>query len=525
MIKELVELIIDRNRSIVVNGKALNFTVVKEIFIDEEINNHTSLQLHGDLPMNEGVSVGQEIKVTAVNNSNELAGMLRSDLLFTGVIEKVETTGSFITIEAKSFSIALDRKKRKRSFQDIKKTYDDVIKVIKNEGKYDKFNFILPSKNNKTIDNLLIQYDETDWEFLKRIVSHFNEAIVIENGKSSDKDGGGSGEKKWNIWTGFVAEGSKPLDKANYIIKGNENLKESYLLVSSRVKYEVGSLITNIGKTYLVAKVKISYVNSIITYEYRMVEKDKLNIPKQNNLNISGESVLAEVVEVGTGENLTRVRVDFVFEDTIVKKGEKEEKPKLEPEEEGNTRTGWNKYWFKFATPYSSGNGGIYFMPELKDRLLINFINSNEDSGFAGESLREKNELQEKKPEVVHKRIKISTGQQIMLSKELEKVMLIGNDDRTVFADVVKDHIRFVADESEAVLKKDLITLKNAENTVQMNPDGILLQAGDSTVKMAKDGISLKIGDAKITMKNGGIEIKCGGSGISIANGKVNVKG
>lgn len=525
MLKELIELTIDRNKSITCEGIPVNFTLIKEITVTEGINEHTGFRLVGETVEGSKFSVGEEIKVIAFTNTNSILNILRKDMIFAGVIEKIEILGSHITIEAKSFSVELDRKKKKRSFQDIKKTYEDLVNVVKEEGKYDKFNFIYHDVNNKPLDQLFVQYDETDWEFLKRVCSTLGKGIVIENGKSLENESTKTKDKKWNIWFAFEADGTRPLESTSFITKGKENHKERYLIISTKKKHEIGYLLTCEGRTYIVSKSKITYVNSIVNYEYRLVEKDKFVIPKISNLNIAGQSVLAEVVEVGTGENLTRVRVDFVFENTNLKKDEKEDDPILESKEAGNTRKAWDKYWFKFATPYSSSNGGIYFMPELKDRLLVNFINSNEDSGFAGESLRDKNELQETQSEVVHKRIKISTGQQIMLSKELEKVMLIGNEDRTVFADVVKDHIRFVADESEAVLKKELIILKNCENTVQMNPDGMLLQTGDSTVKMTSDGISLKIGDAEITMKNGGIEIKCGGGGISIANGKVNVKG
>ena len=39
----------------------------------------------------------------------------------------------------------------------MKKTYQDILDVIEKEGQYEKFNFVLSEKSNKTIDNLLIQ--------------------------------------------------------------------------------------------------------------------------------------------------------------------------------------------------------------------------------------------------------------------------------------------------------------------------------------------------------------------------------
>lgn len=478
MFKGLVELIVSRDESVLINGVPLIFTGYDEMIIEEEINNHTSLVLRGESLFNKDVRVGQEISVTAVGNINN-ALIKRRDLLFTGVIEKVETIESFITIEAKSFSIELDRKKRKRSFQDINKKYSDMLKVIQEEGKYDKFHFILPEKNDRIVENLLVQYDETDWEFLKRIVSHFNEAIIIENGKSTEEKQSVKGEKKWTIWAGFVAEATKALDPTNYKITGSVNLKDNYIIASTKLKYEIGNLISDNSKIYIIIKSKLTLINNIITYEYKMVEKEKLNLYKQNNSNIAGKSVLAEVVEVGTKENLTRVRVDFVFDN---------EEGNVESQEKGYTRSGDKKYWFKFATPYSGSDSGIYFMPEIKDKLLINFINGHEDNGFAGESLRDGNKYNDKSPEVVHKRIKISTGQQILLSKELEKVRIIGNEDRTVFADFVKDYIKFSAEGSSATLKKDSISLTVGDSSIIMTKEGIELKAGSSSIKLSKGG-------------------------------------
>ena len=79
-----------------------------------------------------------------------------------------------------------------------------------------------------------------------------------------------------------------------------------------------------------------------------------------------------------------------------------------------------------------------------------------------------KNTLEEKDTDEAHKRIMIPTGQQVILSKSLEKVMLLGNKERTVFIDVVKDHIRLVADEAEALFQKDGISFHVGNSNIIM---------------------------------------------------------
>lgn len=470
-----LELIIASGKSIIINGKKIEIIGIEEVTIKEEVNNHSNLNLSFSTTESNIINVGEEISIKAVSNSN--AVIFRNDLIFSGIIEKVEIRDNIVKLEAKSFSIELDRVKRKRTFQDKEKTYKDIIDAVVKESKYNKFKFIISQNCNKPIEKLIIQYDETDWEFLKRIMSHLGESIIIENGISYDKEiAENNKDKKWAICLGFLDDGKRDLHKPKYLVKGSVNLKEDYLLSSSSAKYEIGHYISHNEKLYIVTKSNIKNDGNVIIYEYTMVSKEKFISNRIKNQNIAGETILAEVVEAGTGENLTRVRVDFIF-DKIP-----------ESKVPDNTRNAWNKHWFRLSTPYAGEGTGMYFMPEKGDKLLITFMNSEEENSFAGESIRDDNKFIDRNTELVHKRIKISTGQQVMLSKELEKVMLIGNDDRTVYEDVTKDHVRIVADESEGIFQKDVISLQVGESRIVLGPDSIEIKCGSSHIKLDKSG-------------------------------------
>ena len=72
-------------------------------------------------------------------------------------------------LEGDSYSLILDLKKKKRSFQDKNLTYRSLIGNIANEN---KCNTIFMGDFSKTLDIPFIQYNETDWEFIKRLSSY-----------------------------------------------------------------------------------------------------------------------------------------------------------------------------------------------------------------------------------------------------------------------------------------------------------------------------------------------------------------
>ncbi len=59
-----------------------------------------------------------------------------------------------------------------RTYQNSSIKYRDIIKSILSN--YINGNYIVTAENNKNIENLVLQYKESNWEFIKRFV---NEAM------------------------------------------------------------------------------------------------------------------------------------------------------------------------------------------------------------------------------------------------------------------------------------------------------------------------------------------------------------
>lgn len=494
-----IELTLDRVRSLEINNVITPCLSLTNVEVIRKISEHTTLKISGSISLEgkEAIkgNIGKNIRVFAFQN----VGGISADVIFAGIIENIELvsgplTSSF-TIEAKSFSIELDRKKRKRSFQDIKKSYADIINVVETEGKYNEILRLIPSKkmDGEELGKLLIQYEETDWEFLKRIFSHLEMPLIVEDGMAEISDYTMNSEymsqKKWSIWLGMPERSQHEFNGKS--ISEVSNHKESYIKSVMSGRFELGERINYYGTSYFIIEAHTRFIGNIIETEYKMVKKDAIKIIPISS-NMIGKGILAEVIEIGTSENLTRVRVDFIFENTLPADKEYDENI-IESKLKDNTRASWEKYWFRYSTSYSGTNSGIYMMPEVKDKVIIYFTNNNENSGYAGESIRMENTLNEDDPDIQHKRIMIPTGQQIILSEKLNKVRILGNKDRSVYIDTLTDTIDFTSGEAQGVLKND----------------GISFQIGDSKIVMNKDKLTISCGSSAITMDSGGkVDIK-----------------
>ncbi len=105
----------------------------------------------------------------------------RQESLFSGLIDGAElkSVGNYTVLELKAVSYLwqMDIRKRSRSFQDISRTYRDIVEEVAGEYGF-KVNWNLP---DRALPGPLIQYQETDWQFLSRIVSHLGGGLLPED--------------------------------------------------------------------------------------------------------------------------------------------------------------------------------------------------------------------------------------------------------------------------------------------------------------------------------------------------------
>lgn len=108
-------------------------------------------------------------------------------MLFHGPIRRLDiqcVRGVYtLQAEACSYTWAMDIERKRRPFQRVDMTYADVIEEVLQD--YPHANMQDHATNHARIGGLIMQYDETDWQFIKRLASHFGAVVVPDAASGS----------------------------------------------------------------------------------------------------------------------------------------------------------------------------------------------------------------------------------------------------------------------------------------------------------------------------------------------------
>ena len=106
-----------------------------------------------------------------------------SELLFAGIIEKLlcHKEGRLLTVLICGISetAKLDREKKKQSFQKAEMTYRQVVQKVTQNTQ--AAGIVWNIRDDKSIGTPLIQYEETDWEFIRRAASATGNGVLPES--------------------------------------------------------------------------------------------------------------------------------------------------------------------------------------------------------------------------------------------------------------------------------------------------------------------------------------------------------
>lgn len=344
-----------------VNG--YNLEAIKSLKIETNINEHALLKLTGIL---KNEVKDSDISSTTNNKTIEVCYVENeSTTLFYGVVTNIEINAELdvytLNLEAKSMSYLMDIKLKSKSFQNISMTTHGLIDTIMQE--YSDSSYILNIPDEE-VKELLIQYEETDWEFLKRIASKYNEGLF------PSMDG------KVIQFVMAVPEQAKELkgENINYKIYKDLNsykyMLENYLQDASEAdyityeieNYEILKLGDNIqfqGQAFYIYEGIYEIKDSMLINTYKLRMKNGLRQERIFNTKVIGSSIDGKIIQVQSDLVKVHLEVDEV-------------------------QDAGTAYWFKFSTMSASGDGsGWYCMPEIGDSVRVYFPTKDEDESFA----------------------------------------------------------------------------------------------------------------------------------------------
>ncbi|WP_235332655.1 contractile injection system protein, VgrG/Pvc8 family [Paenibacillus polymyxa] len=270
-----------------------------------------------------------------------------------------------VNLDVISHSFKLDTQLKNRSFQHIHQKYVEIVDAVladyKGSDKIDE------AFEKKATNQFIMQYQETDWTFLKRLASHVG-ALLVPNIVSHHAQ----------IWIG-IPQGRQHIQLkevpftlqrkiAPFLDQEANGWKSATIGDYTRYTFEwdqmlrLGDEVERNHETYVITKREGQLIRGLMTWSYECALSAGLKVPKIYNRTIIGAAIEGKILDVS--RNQVRLHLDM----------DNQQNPK-------------DAQWF----PYSAeGNQVWYLMPEKGAQVKLYFPSADEDDAMVIQSVRTK---------------------------------------------------------------------------------------------------------------------------------------
>ena len=405
-----------------------------------------------------------KIKISAQINKKDT-------VLFQGYISNLSLNHTIdediLTVDLLDAACMLDWKRETCSFQKLTDKYEEVLKTaVKDSG-----GKIQLKVTDKAIEKMIVRLNETSWQFIKRLASHFNAMVFTDITAEKPLVTIGLPESKQTVEIEDAQVIYNFEDAQFQFINANETLKakgakviaEDFASVSVGGLYKYLNIADTVKlnkKEYRVKSVNFKLVDTVLTASYTLVGKTAFFVPIEPQKNIYGRVFRAQVKKV----EKDKIQAHLIDVD--------------EKYTEGTT-------WFPFATAYSSADGsGWYVMPEVDDYVRILMPSIDTSDAFALSSI---NTAPLKEPK--NKSLKAPGGREILLTDK--GVEIIAEHQKT-FIQLDKDKGINIVSAKDIVINADGNVSFEAKGKIQMvSQKEITAQSGQSHVKILSNQIDM----------------------------------
>lgn len=442
----------------------------EELKVDEyqglqQVNEHAAVILSGCIPFEKKDKymqvAGQNlwIRVTAVTQEGT------EIILMNGVMErmKLQVKGQTcrMELEIASGTVLMDCERKTRSFQNIHLLYSDILDVC--NGQYDAAARIMTVAKGKNTNQFVMQYRETDWDFIKRLAGMNHTVVVADCHTYGEKYYFGLPERN-NTIAGDAVEYASCCDMEEYWQKKDGGLDVTPLdttsyVWESREIYRLGDCGIIDGHQQFVWKIETAIKGSVLYHTYYMRPKSGFCVPIQYNVGVSGVSLPAIV----RGVNGEKVQMEIL-------------------EDENRQRTG--VYWFPYATVYSTSDGtGWYCMPEIGDKIRLYFPTEKEQDAYAASAYHEGGTGLRSMPERKFWRNK--EGKEIQLAPG--KILLTNNNGTYIELSDAKG-VEIVSTGTVSLSAGRMLSISSRNSVIELNaPNRVKLKQGDTVMDLGGD--------------------------------------
>lgn len=298
-----------------------------------------------DIPVQETGS-GQPVVLSGRKNGNK-------ETLFSGVITKLTARSMgkscHVDLAAKTWSYQMDIRKKSRSFQNTSMTYGNLIAQITAEYSGAECQNLFP---DVPLGEIAVQYQETDWQFLKRMLSALHVPLVCSEVRENICIYAGTAQIPAQMHTISVENVWKDMDGLAYWKEIGENMTDADSIcyqVKLDNRIPLYSELAFRGRRLTVSEIEYCTIGSAVYESVTLQSKRGILQKPVYPMQLVGTAFEGTVKEV-QGENMKiHLRIDDDY-------------------------PGDDCYWFPFSTPSASSDGsGWYCMPEIGDHVRVYF--------------------------------------------------------------------------------------------------------------------------------------------------------
>ena len=337
---------------------------LEELRVEKSLNEHTALTVVGNL-----WDENKDEFIDEIILNGEIAVKRDGTPVFSGIITDISVTKADdvhrIKITGYSHTCLMDVEKRSRSFQDVNMTYKSLINAVAS-GKEGAFMDKITEAAK--IGQPVIQYNETDWAFLKRMASRFKTSLVTNIVDSGPQFYFGLPDIARG---GLVAHNyavKKDLRKYKRLSAESDDMFEAdciYYEVETDDIYDLGDKVIFKEREMYVIESLYEYRGGVIVNRCLLAHERGARAVYIPNNGISGCSIFGKVLSV--------------VRDTV--------RIHLEIDEQQDEATA---YWYPYASMYASQDEtGWYCMPEVGDTVRLYHPENEESRAMAISSVKQ----------------------------------------------------------------------------------------------------------------------------------------
>lgn len=454
------------------------FTNLLELSIDKKVNDHATARIVGRIPEE------LEDKYVEMAGNNEWISIKVKDefntekVLFCGVIKsvsiKMNNNVRTLEVEAVTGTYLMDIHPKSRTFQNEQQTYKSIMDTV--EKDYPNAGICMGIGENDTTKTIVVQYHETDWQFVRRLASHFNSFLSPEYKVTGEK-----------LYFGMPSMGSANVlntvsytvkkDVDEYVYKSQNGVKgvsendSIYYIVASREIYDLCQPVVFKGRNLYVYEITSKLEGGVLIHYYSFKNDLGFKTKKEHNERLIGASIGATVLDVTKDTVKVHISVD-------------------ESQDVGTAK------WFPYSTVYSSPDGtGWYSMPEIGDTVRVYFPDEKEKSAFVISAVHEQSTTEGSRSDPDTKVLSTKYGKVI---KFFPKGIEITSGNGLYIGILDDEGIIIRSDKAIKIHSVENMELASQAIMTMAAKEGIELTQGEKTKITIKDDITLSGGQLRM---------------------------